>query len=112
MTNVLWLSRHDMTSEQLEGLKRVVNDEVTVKKVDETVKSAADVLKHGEDCDVLAVVLPPHLLADLFAMTAKKIIVAKSKRIRTATPTGTDINFVYDGWEVIDQFIYRSHIVK
>lgn len=120
MTNVLWLSRHDMTNEQLEGLKKVAieggfkDSELNIKKVDMTVKSADDVIEAGEGCDIFAVVLPPNLLSDLFAKTDKKIVTAKNKRVLVKSPDGKEskVTFVYDGWEIVDEFIYKSHIIK
>lgn len=80
---VLWLSRHDMTTEQLTDLKRIYGNDVKVTKLNKTIKTADDILDGTDDFDVFAVVLPIDLIADLFSKTDKEIITAKSERVRT-----------------------------
>lgn len=80
---ILWLSRHDMTEEQVSDLKRIYGDDTEVTKVDKTIKTADDILDGTDAFDIFAVVLPIDLIADLFAKTNKEIITAKSERVRT-----------------------------
>ena len=110
MTKVLWLSRHTMTTEQVEDLKRIYGD-ITVKHCDMTVKSWKDVTEAGADCDVLAVVLPPAILADLTnpRNNTKPVIRAKANRVPTGRTivnpaTGkqeTEYSFQHAGWEQV-----------
>ena len=110
MTKVLWLSRHTMTADQVEDLKRIYGD-ITVKNCDMTVKIWKDVTEAGADCDVLAVVLPPAILADLTnpRNNAKPVIRAKANRVPTGRTilnpaTGkqeTEYCFQHAGWEQV-----------
>ena len=78
---ILWLSRHDMTDEQVNDLKRIYG-EVEITKLDKTIKTAEDILDGADNFDIFAVVLPIDLVADLFSKTDKEIITAKSERVR------------------------------
>jgi len=108
VTTILWLSRHEMTPDQLSELKDIYGD-VDVRQSDMTVASWRDVVEAGKDCDVLAVVLPPAILADLTnpRNNTKPVIRAIANRV----PTGkTVVNpatgkeeaqyaFQHAGWE-------------
>lgn len=103
---ILWLSRHDMTKEQMADLKRIYGD-VEVEKLDKTIKTADDILDTADGFDVLAVVLPIDLIAELFAKTDKEIITAKSERVRCTNETvfnpatnkeEPQFKFVHRGW--------------
>ncbi len=108
MTKILWLSRHSMTETQLTDLIRIYG-EVEVKTFDQTVSSWRDVVEAGKDCDILAVVLPPAILADLTnpRNNSKPVIRAKMNRVPTGRTlvnpaTGkeeTEYCFHHDGWE-------------
>lgn len=108
---VLWLSRHHMTEEQLTDLKRIYGNDIEIKHYTETVNSWKDVVEVGSDCDVLAVVLPPAILADLVnpRNNNKPVIRAIANRVETgktiinpATMTEEkEFKFVHAGWERI-----------
>ena len=85
MTKVLWLSRHIMSAEQVADLKRIYCNDIVVKSADMTVSSWRDVVDAGADCDILAVVLPPAILADLTnpRNNSKPVIRAKANRVAT-----------------------------
>ena len=89
MSKVLWLSRHVMTEEQKKDLQRIYGDDVEVKTCNKNVVGWKDVVEAGEDCDILAVVLPPAILADLTnpRNNTKPVIRAKANRV----PTGAKI---------------------
>lgn len=107
-TIIFWLSRHALTEEQLNDLNRIYGD-VEVKPYDKTVSSWKDVVEAGKDCDVLAVVLPPAILADLTnpRNNKKPVIRAKANRVPTGRTvvnpaTGkeeTEYCFQHAGWE-------------
>ena len=107
---ILWLSRHNMTNEQIADLKRIYGD-VEIKHYTDTVSSWKDVVEIGEDCDVLAVVLPPAILADLVnpRNNNKPVIRAIANRVETGNTvinpaTGKEEKeymFVHAGWEKI-----------
>lgn len=105
---ILWLSRHTMTQEQLEDLNRIYG-KIEVKTFDKTISGWKDVVEAGEDCDVLAVVLPPAILADLTnpRNNTKPVIRAKANRVptgKTIVNPATDkeeaeYRFEHAGWE-------------
>lgn len=106
---ILWLSRHNMTQEQITDLKRIYGDDVEIKHHTDTVNSWKDVVEVGSDCDVLAVVLPPAILSDLVnpRNNNKPVIRAIANRIETGNmiinpATGKEekeFKFVHAGWE-------------
>ena len=104
MTKVLFLSRHSMSDEQLQDLKRIYGEDVTVKTVSEIVSHYTDVMAYGEGCDVFAVVLPPAILADLVnpRNNNKPVIRSVMNRVKTGNQTSTgedEYRFVFDHWE-------------
>lgn len=108
---VLWLSRHSMTEDQVADLKRIYGDDIEIKNSDMTVNSWRDVVEAGADCDVLAVVLPPAILADLtnHRNNSKPVIRAKANRVatgKTITNPATgkeeaEYCFQHAGWEQV-----------
>lgn len=108
---ILWFSRHTMTQDQFNDLKRIYGEEIEVKQVSESASSYKDVLAAGEDCQVLAVVLPPAMLADLTnpRNNTKPVIRAIANRV----PTGNmvvnpatqkeeqEFRFEHAGWEQV-----------
>ena len=108
MTRILWLSRHSMTEAQVADLNRIYG-EIEVKTFDQSVSGWKDVVEVGADCDVLAVVLPPAILADLTnpRNNTKPVIRAKANRVPTGNTivnpaTGkeeTEYRFEHAGWE-------------
>ena len=113
MKKVLWLSRHQMTNEQIEDLERMYG-EVEVKNFDKSVRGWKDVVEAGADCDVLAVVLPPAILADLTnpRNNGKPVIRARANRVPTGNTiinpaTGkeeTEYRFQHVAWERVIKF--------
>ena len=108
---ILWLSRHNMTNEQITDLRRIYGEDIEIKHYTNTVNSWKDVAEIGEDCDVLAVVLPPAILADLTnpRNNTKPVIRAIANRIETGNTivnpaTGKEekeFKFVHAGWEKV-----------
>lgn len=110
MTKILWLSRHTMTEAQIADLNRIYG-EIEVKTFDQSVSGWKDVVEAGADCDVMAVVLPPAILADLTnpRNNTKPVIRAKANRVPTGNTivnpaTGkeeTEYRFEHAGWEKV-----------
>lgn len=106
---VLWFSRHTMTQDQLDDLRRIYGKDLEVKQVSSTAVSYKDILTVGDDCDVLAVVLPPAILADLTnpRNNQKPVIRAIANRVPTGNKitnpaTGKledEFKFEHAGWE-------------
>ena len=117
MKTIVWFSRHDMTDAQADGLIRAVGEGI-VEKVDFTAPSAGAVLEaardafHGHDPDILCVVLPVDLLADLMAQKKpwQRVFVAKSARQRDAA-TG-EFKFIHKHWEEITRCEYEAHVYE
>lgn len=110
MTKILWLSRHILTEKQEIDLIRIYG-EIEIITFDQSVTGWKDVVKAGKDCDVLAVVLPPAILADLTnpRNNQKPVIRAKANRVPTGNmvvnpATGkeeTEYRFEHAGWEQV-----------
>ena len=111
VNSVLWFSRHNMTDDQLADLKRIFGDNITVHHVTANASSFRDVLEAGKDDDILAVVLPPAMLADLTnpRNNQKPVIRAIANRVETGNmiinpATGKkekEFKFEHAGWEKI-----------
>lgn len=109
-TKVLWFSRHNMTEDQLADLRRIFG-EVQINHVTTNAATVDDILEAGKKDDVLAVVLPPALLAQLTnpRINQKPVIRAIANRqptgkkiINPATGKEEDeFMFVHDGWEKV-----------
>ena len=114
MKKVLWLSRHEMTSEQEETLGRLAMDEIEIIKVDRTVSAAEEVIKLADDfqCDILAVVLPVGLLSKVYELKGDRALIsARSKReLVKVDGEESKVAFKFDGWEVWDKVVIKSHI--
>ena len=109
--SVLWFSRHNMTEDQIDDLKRIFRSDVTIHHVSANAASWKDVVEAGSNDDVLAVVLPPALLADLTnpRNNQKPVIRAIANRVATGNQvinpaTGKledEFKFVHAGWEKV-----------
>ena len=107
--SVLWYSRHNMTDDQVKDLQRIYGSDVEIHHVTANASSFKDVLEAGKEDDVLAVVLPPALLADLTnpRNNVKPVIRAIANRVATGKrvinpATGKEedeYKFVHAGWE-------------
>lgn len=106
---ILWVSRHTMTSVQYEELCRIYGNNLEIKQYSDTVSGAKQITELGADCDVLAVVLPPAILADLTnpRINQKPVIRTIANRISTGKTvvnpaTGREepeMRFEHAGWE-------------
>ncbi len=110
MKNILWFSRHTMTNAQLNGL-RAIYGEVDIKQVTGNASSAKEIVEAGEDCENLAVVLPPSLLADITNQRINTKPVIRSVAAREFSgetvmnpATGKEepqYKFVHQYWELV-----------
>ena len=114
VTKILWLSRHNMTRDQYVDLKRIYGN-IEIKQVSKTVNGWQDVVDLGYDCDVLAVVLPISILADLTNPRNNRKPEKKKKSNRVPTgkwvlnpATGKEEEeylFEHVGWEQIESVV-------
>ena len=97
MKKVLWISRHQMTEEQLSDLERIMGGAVELHQWSETVNSVADLSPAIESVDAICAVLPIDKLVQILDVAGDKpVMVAKNKRDRDAN-TGEFV-FTHDGW--------------
>ena len=116
-TRILWLSRHTMTQEQKTDLARIYG-EVEIKQFSQSVTGWKDVVEQGKDCDILAVVLPPSILADLTnpRNNQKPVIRAIANRVPTGNTitnpaTGKEeqeFKFEHAGWERVIKVVVET----
>ena len=114
MKRVLWVSRHDLLEDQKKDLERIYGD-VEIKRLNKSVQDIEEILEAGEDCDVLAVVLPQGILMDLVnpRNNTKPVIRALINRIETGETvvnpdTGNEEKVVrpeFVAWERVNNFI-------
>jgi len=107
MLNVLWLSRHTMTGEQLKDLNNVCQERVNIIQVNKSFRNADEIIgvikeeekTHGR-VDILAVVLPIELVAELLSKVSIPVIFAKNDRILVKNPDGGEdkVQFRHAGW--------------
>lgn len=109
MKRVLWVSRHEMTPEQLADLERVMGGPVELLPWRDTVREAARLVPALKEADAAAVVLPLELLGELLPLAGgKPVLQAVSGREATGrtvtTPDGRrepEFAFVHRGWRQI-----------
>lgn len=103
-TRILWLSRHDLTPDQMEGLKKIYGQDLTVDHWKDHIDTIDDILPSIEKADAVAAVLPMELLADLVKVcrtSGKDVLVAKAKWAPVPNPDGGEpkFAFIHDGWQ-------------
>lgn len=103
MKKVLWISRHILTGQQTEGLKRCCGGAFELEQWCDTVEDMTALAAAIARADVIAAVLPVHLLAELVAMAGSKPVLVDTA-IRTLVP-GDDrepaVRFASGGWQRI-----------
>ena len=88
----MWFSRHDMSEEQLQDLKRIYGENLQLIKVNGTIPNAWIMPDLVEICDVGAIVAPINIQQQFLAVVAgeKDVIIAKSKRVLIKNQDGED----------------------
>lgn len=69
---MLWLSRHYMTSEQRCDLERIFGSEIEISHCTKQVKNGEDVFRIAKDVCLLGVVLPIHIINEIFEIKRKR----------------------------------------
>ncbi len=83
MTNILWVSRHTLTSDQVSDLERIYG-EISITQYDKTITDVSELTKQG-DYSVYAIVLTAELTADLMKIIpdGAQVIQPVSERVFT-----------------------------
>lgn len=99
--------------DQIADLRRIYGNDIVIEKHNITASSHKDVLEASKEADVIAVVLPPNILADLVnpRNNKKPVIRAVSNREKTGKlvlnqATGQneeEYRFVHGGWEQVEK---------
>ena len=103
MKNILWISRHPLTSDQIDDLRRIYG-EVAISQHGQQVARIADIKDEISAADVIAAVLPLNLLADLLrAAGDKPVIRARMRRTWAPAPDGSEpvAMFEHEAWEQV-----------
>lgn len=103
MTNILWISRHALSTEQLDDLRRIYG-EIAVTQHADNVARVANLHSEIAAADVIAAVLPINLLADLLrAAGDKPVIRARMRRTLVPATEGGEPTAVmhHEAWEQV-----------
>lgn len=120
MKQVLWISRHQMTPEQLTDLEAVLKDEITLLPWPDTVQQVDELLPLVAQSDAVAAVLPIQLLAQLWPHCGERpLLQAVSQRMPTGTmhtlPDGSkepEYQFIHGGWQQICRVELETQILS
>ena len=99
----MWFSRHDMSEEQLQDLKRIYGENLQLIKVNGTIPTAWIMPDLVEIFDVVAIVAPINIQQQFLAVAAgeKDVIVAQSKRVLIKNQDGDgedEAKFIFTNW--------------
>lgn len=103
MKTVLWISRHVLTDAQRAGLERLCGGEFRLSWWKDNVEDIGALAPAVAEADVIAAVLPIHLLARLVELAGAKPVLVDLAR-RTLIPTGgpeAAASFAHGGWQRI-----------
>ena len=102
MKTVLWISRHNMTLEQLADLERIMGGPVCLCPWQDTVTDITSLAPMVREADAVAAVLPPELLAELLRLAeGKPVFFAVSGRVATGQTSESqeqEFAFVHRCW--------------
>lgn len=109
MKKILWISRHKMTKEQYDDLKRIVDDDLCIIQWKDTVNSVSELKNIIDEVDFIAAVLPIDLMSELLKIADKKpvfraVSYRKPKGEITISESGTEepeFMFVHKNWQQI-----------
>ena len=103
MKNVLWISRHVLSQEQRAGLERLYGARIELIWWKENVEDLAALAPAVAKADVIAAVLPLHLLSRLVAMADGKPVLVDLARRTLLSTDGPEAaaRFAHGGWQRI-----------
>jgi hypothetical protein len=95
-TKVLWFSRHKMSEEQLNDLKRIYGNKIIINQVSKTITDAKEIEQEIKKNDVIAVVAPLHLQKQILEIAGNRpVIFSVSDRILTKSG---GVEFKFKKW--------------
>lgn len=97
MRKILWLSRHEMTSEQRKAL-----GDCEIMQINKTINSAYELKDEIDACDIIAIVAPINLQQQFLQLAGEKpVIMAVNNRILVPQEDGTEdkVSFQFVKWE-------------
>ena len=98
MKKVLWVSRHPLSREQKEGLTNFCGETPEIVWYQDTVEAPEELIGISREVDVLAVVLPLHLLP-VAVETGKTVLISRAERVVVPKTDGrTEVRFTHGGW--------------
>lgn len=103
MKKVLWISRHVLSDDQRAGLEQLCGGDLELIWWKENVEDMAALAPAVAEADMIAAVLPIHLLAQLMHMAGDRPVLVDLAR-RTLIPgAGTEAAavFTHGGWQRI-----------
>ena len=103
MQKILWISRHVLTDDQRAGLERLCGGAFELVWWKENVEDLQLLASAAEAADMIAAVLPVHLLARLMAMfPGKPVLIDLAQRtlVSTGGPEAA-VRFSHGGWQRI-----------
>ena len=103
MKKVLWISRHVLSPEQHAGLETVCGGPFRLEWWRENVEDAAQLREAVAHADVIAAVLPLHLLAEVTAMAGHRpVLISQARRVLVPTDgPEAAVRFTHGGWQRI-----------
>lgn len=88
MKKVLWISRHAMTKEQIEDLKRIYGAEIQINQIDKSISKISEIETQIKEADIICAVLPIELLQSLLNIADNRpVLVGKNERVATGKMT-------------------------
>ena len=103
MKQVLWISRHPISEEQRKDLEQICGGSVCLHWWRENVEDIQALEETVAGADMIAAVLPLHLLAALVDMAGERMVLiacAKRELIDAGGPEA-QVRFTHGGWQRI-----------
>jgi hypothetical protein len=98
MKKILWVSRHPLSQEQMEGLTAYCGEEPQILWYQQTVEALDVLMPAIEQVDVVAAVFPLHLLVQLVALGKPVLISRAIRRLSPSSNGEAQAHFTHNGW--------------
>ena len=110
MKTILWISRHSLTPEQTAELEQFCGGPFHLRHRSESISEIGAIADDIAHADVLAAVLPPHLLAQLVSTAAgKPVLIAQCQRRLKPNAAGElSVIFTHGGWLRVRKMVFET----